>query len=372
VTPAVSIRSGEEAAVRIEDLQYFYGEGDTRTQTLFDIDLEISKGEVVFIVGPSGCGKTTLLTLIGTLRSVQDGSVEVAGHQLRGVTPSQIVQIRRDLGFIFQAHNLFDSLTVQQNVRMATELFSLNRKEQDSRIHELLTVLGLGDRLRYKPGNLSGGQKQRVAVARGMVHRPKVILADEPTAALDEASSETVLKLFQQRAEEQGCTVLVVTHDRTLDKFADRIIHVDRGRIKSNVLMAVAEEICRFMRNVPVLAELSAERMTEVAYNVALEKYPAGAVVFRQGEPGDKVYIIRSGSVDVVREEAAGPRTIATLDKGKIFGEMALLNDEPRNASVVAAEDLEVYSLDREHFQQVLETSPTFEEELRQIVFARH
>ena len=358
-------------ALRIHDLQHFYGEGELSKQVLFDNHLDVSRGEIVIITGPSGSGKTTLLTLIGGLRTVQQGSLDVLGRQLRGADPSQLVALRREIGFIFQAHNLFESLTSLQNVRMALELFDLGREEANQQATQILTRLGLGYRRIYKPGALSGGQKQRVAIARGLVHKPKLVLADEPTAALDEKSGRDVVTLFQQLVRQERCTILMVTHDNRILDVADRIVNMVDGRIKSNVLVEESSTICEFLRGCSVFADLTPRTLTEVADQMVLEKHSAGSVVIRQGDPGDKFYLIKQGTVDVIVGQGASARTVATLGRGEFFGEVALLTGEPRNANVVTKEASEFYTLDKEHFQAVIAASASFQEELRKALFER-
>jgi putative ABC transport system ATP-binding protein len=183
------------------------------------------------MTGPSGSGKTTLLSLIGALRSAQEGSLTVLGHELIGLGESQLVEVRRDIGFIFQSHNLFESLTASQNIEMAVELLD-NWREKRKRAVQILTQLGLSHQVDYKPKALSGGQKQRVAIARALVNQPLLILADEPTAALDKKSSREVVTLMQKLAEEQGRTILIVTHDNNILDVADRIINLNDGHLE--------------------------------------------------------------------------------------------------------------------------------------------
>jgi putative ABC transport system ATP-binding protein len=187
----------------------------------------------VILTGPSGSGKTTLLTLMGALRTLQEGSLQVLGKELVGLGNADLVKVRRNIGFIFQAHNLFESLTASQNVEMAVELtgqFSSKRE----RATYILSKLGLADRIDYKPNSLSGGQKQRVAIARALVNRPQLVLADEPTAALDKKSGRDVVNLLHQMSREEGCTVLMVTHDNRILDAADRIINLVDGRLESD------------------------------------------------------------------------------------------------------------------------------------------
>ncbi|MEO0707898.1 MAG: ATP-binding cassette domain-containing protein [Cyanobacteria bacterium J06649_5] len=231
-TPALA-PTGKELAIKIEHLNFYFGEGELKKQVLYDISLELPKGQIVILTGPSGSGKTTLLTLIGALRTLQEGSLNVLGNELVGLRNKELIGIRRNIGFIFQAHNLFESLTASQNVEMSVELTSrLSQKRQQAA--DMLSKLGLADRVDYKPKALSGGQKQRVAIARALVNRPKIILADEPTAALDKASGRDVVNLMRQLCEAQGSTVLMVTHDNRILDVADRIINLVDGRLESD------------------------------------------------------------------------------------------------------------------------------------------
>ncbi|QFZ13580.1 ATP-binding cassette domain-containing protein [Anabaena sp. YBS01] len=222
-------------AIAISHLNHYYGEGSLKKQILFDINLTIQPGEIVIMTGPSGSGKTTLLTLIGSLRSVQSGSLEILGKELSGATKNEMVEVRRNIGYIFQAHNLLGFLTAQQNVQMPFEMNqSISFRAATTKAAEMLTTVGLGEKLNYYPDDLSGGQKQRVAIARALVHHPKLVLADEPTAALDSKSGRDVVNLMQKLAKEQGCTILLVTHDNRILDIADRIIHMEDGYLHQN------------------------------------------------------------------------------------------------------------------------------------------
>ena len=358
-------------AVRVRNLQHYFGEGELKKQVLFDNHLDVARGEIVIMTGPSGSGKTTLLTLIGTLRTVQEGSLKVLGRELLGAPGGELIELRRKMGFIFQAHNLFESLTALQNVKMALELFALDGTANAVRGSEILTRLGLEHRINYKPGSLSGGQKQRVAIARGLASKPKLILADEPTAALDEKSGREVVTLFQELVKTENCTIIMVTHDNRILDVADRIVNLVDGRIRSNVLVKESALICEFLQACPVFSRLTPKTLSETADRMTLERFAPGAVITRQGDPGDKFYVIRSGQVDILIDSGAGPKQVASLCKGDFFGEAALLTGEPRNATVTARESLEVYSLGNDDFQAVLRLSATFEEELRKSLFAR-
>lgn len=221
--------------ISIDNLDHYFGQGQLRKQVLFNINLEINAGEIVIMTGPSGSGKTTLLTLVGGLRSAQSGSLQVLGEEFCGATPEQLTQARRQHGYIFQAHNLHGSLTALQNVKMGLELHKdIGLKEMQTRSAQMLELVGLGHRLDYYPDDLSGGQKQRVAIARALVSHPKIVLADEPTAALDSKSGRDVVNLMQKLAKEQGCTILLVTHDNRILDVADRIVHMEDGRLVNN------------------------------------------------------------------------------------------------------------------------------------------
>ena len=186
-----------DPVVRAHSIDFAYGQGDSRNQVLFDISIEIPPGQLVVMTGPSGSGKTTLLTLIGGLRSMQDGQIEILGHDLSRLSPRDLVRTRREIGFIFQMHNLFEALTATENVKMALQLGGLSAAEMHQRACAMLEELGLGERLGYKPRSLSGGQRQRVAIARALANLPRLILADEPTAALDKDATLNVISRLQ-------------------------------------------------------------------------------------------------------------------------------------------------------------------------------
>ena len=211
-----SLRGGkfeQNTAVSIRGLNHVYGEGETAKQVLFDNRLDLARGEIVIMTGPSGSGKTTLLTLIGALRTVQQGSIRVMGRELWGLDASQLVEVRRDIGFIFQAHNLFTSLTARQNVRMSLELKQTDSAAIDRSAEEILTAVGLAHRMHYKPQQLSGGQRQRVAIARALAVEPEIILADEPTSMLDVSVRIGILNLMRKLRDERGVSMLYITHD---------------------------------------------------------------------------------------------------------------------------------------------------------------
>jgi putative ABC transport system ATP-binding protein len=221
-----------DAPVVVAGLDHWFGEGEARKQVLFDVHLSVEPGSLTVLLGASGSGKTTLLTLVGCLRRVQQGSVRLLGTELAGAEETTLVQSRRRLGFIFQAHNLHESLTAMQNVRMGLEVHGKEtlRRWQEAAEH-LLAGLGLGQRLDYLPASLSGGQKQRVAVARALAGNPEIVFADEPTAALDRESAVAVVRLLKRLGRERGTTTLMVTHDTKIMDLADRLVTMEDGRI---------------------------------------------------------------------------------------------------------------------------------------------
>jgi len=219
-----------KTVVSIQNLDHFFGSGNLKKQILFNVSLTLKQGEVVILKGPSGSGKTTLLTLMGGLRSPHSGSLKVFDQELVGSGKNRLVKIRRNIGYIFQAHNLLNSLTAKQNVQLSLELHpEFSPKEIQQKSIEILESVGLGDHVNYYPHNLSGGQKQRVAIARALVSHPKMVLADEPTAALDSKSGHAVVDIMHQLAKKQGCTILIVTHDNRILDVADRILELEDG-----------------------------------------------------------------------------------------------------------------------------------------------
>ena len=220
--------------VRFSGVNHYFGEGKLRKQILFEVSDEIEPGQIVIITGPSGSGKTTLITLIGALRSTQEGSLQVLGHELRGASARELNEVRKEIGFIFQAHNLLDSLSASQNVEMSALIDpEMSRAEAARRSREILEQVGLSDEVDRFPNELSGGQKQRVAIARALVRAPRIILADEPTASLDKKTGRDVVDLMHDLAKRKGVTVLLVTHDNRILDVADRIIHLEDGRLSS-------------------------------------------------------------------------------------------------------------------------------------------
>jgi len=237
MTPSAS------AAIHLQGLSHWYGMGSTRRQVLQGVDLHVEAGEVVLLTGPSGCGKTTLLTLVGALRQVQEGAVAVLGQQLRGAGRRERQRLRRSIGMIFQGHNLLRCLSAEQNVQMGADLLhGLSYRQRRDQARDWLRAVGLGDELHKLPHDLSGGQKQRVAIARALAARPRLLLADEPTAALDSRTGREVVELLQSLAREQGCAVLMVTHDPRILDIADRLVRMEDGRLSDASAEALAAQ----------------------------------------------------------------------------------------------------------------------------------
>lgn len=358
------------AVLHVRHVDHYFGEGDARNQVLFDNSLRVERGEFVVMTGPSGSGKTTLLTLVGALRSLQSGQIDVLGSDLSKLSPRDLVAVRRKIGFIFQAHNLFESLSALENVMLAMEVGDCPRSELRNTAAGMLDRLGLGPRHNYKPRSLSGGQRQRVAVARALVNKPRLVLADEPTAALDRDSAQIVSSLLKELTTAGGCTVIMVTHDTRLIELADRVVNMVDGRITSDVVLNEAVVICEFLRGLSLFDKLSPTELTNVAGKMKSVTFAANDVVLREGDSGEQFFLIREGRV-AVYQSGAGEKPIATLGSGQCFGEQALIADRPRNATIVAQEKLIAYRLAKEDFRTAIDASPSFREQLYNIYFQR-
>jgi putative ABC transport system ATP-binding protein len=213
------------------DIRHTYGEGATAFEAVRGVSIEIFPGEVVLLLGPSGSGKTTLLQILGALLRPTEGSHRLSGRLLTELDPEALARIRLGhFGFVFQGYNLFPTLTVAENVAVALDLAGLRGRPAAERARALLATVGLSDRADYYPAQLSGGQRQRVAIARALAADPQVILADEPTAALDSESGAKVVALFRAIAQ-QGRAVVIVTHDSRILQHGDRIVRMADGLI---------------------------------------------------------------------------------------------------------------------------------------------
>jgi putative ABC transport system ATP-binding protein len=366
---AVSRTMTSLMAVRARGVSYSFGSGDTRTQVLVDNELEVGRGEVMILTGPSGSGKTTLLTLIGTLRRVQDGSLNVLGRELAAIDAFRQVQLRSEIGFIFQHHNLFSSLTALENVRMATGLMAkLGAAEAHRRCVRILEELGLGGRLDYAPARLSGGQRQRVAIARALVNQPALVLADEPTAALDAASGQTVMGLLGKMASGPAqTTVVIVTHDQRILDHADRIVNMVNGRIVSNVRPKELVRILKVLQQVKELEGLGDLTLTRIAERMTIERRREGDTVVRQGADGDRIYLISEG----VSEAYVDGQRVREVNVGQPFGAITAVSHNTIPETIRAATNLELFVLGANDFAQVMAADKGLEERINLLLMAR-
>jgi len=271
-----------EPLVVVRCVRYAFGAGALRRQVLDDVSCEVQAGEIVILTGPSGSGKTTLLTLIGGLRSAQDGSLVVLGQELSRASHATLVAVRRRIGYIFQLHNLVGALTVLQNVMTGLPGDRrLSRAQARARALEVLDGVGLADRAQHLPGQLSGGQKQRVAIARALAGRPRIILADEPTASLDRRAGREVVDRIRALAQGEGCAVVLVTHDTRVLDIADRIIHLEEGRLSSfaDAVMASTQRLLGMLAKSHRTEELvrQVEGMSAPQFTRMLEQVTAEA-----------------------------------------------------------------------------------------------
>jgi putative ABC transport system ATP-binding protein len=224
-------------AVRVSRLVKHYGRGDGLVRAVDEVDLEVAAGESVVVVGPSGCGKSTLLQLMGGLDVPTSGEVEMAGHRIDGSSERARARLRRQhVGFVFQDFQLMDELTAVENVELPALLAGTSSGRARSAATALLEAVSLGDRARHRPAELSGGQKQRIAIARALVNRPTVLLADEPTGNLDSAATTDVLRLFD-RLRSDGQTLVVVSHDQRTAATADRMVSMRDGALVQDVTL---------------------------------------------------------------------------------------------------------------------------------------
>ena len=222
----------EPIAISTRGLEMTYRSGGQSVPVLRNINLSINSGQVQFLMGPSGSGKTTLLSILAGILTPTSGEVHLLGHNITRMSRKQLSQFRRsNIGFVFQGFNLFPTLTVAENIEVALNLAKIKGPKANQMALEQLDLVGLADKAHVRPVQLSGGQKQRVAIARALVGKPKLIMADEPTAALDSANGQMAIELLHRLTKEAGCTVLVVTHDSRITRFADRIFHMEDGRI---------------------------------------------------------------------------------------------------------------------------------------------
>jgi putative ABC transport system ATP-binding protein len=251
-------------AIETHDLHMHYGEGSTEVRALDGVDLTVAAGEMVAIMGPSGSGKSTLLHIIGALESPTSGTIAVGGLHYEGLDDSRLTELRRDhIGFVFQFFNLLPSLTAEENVTLPAVIAGRHDPAVRERARALLRRVGLADRLDHLPAELSGGQQQRVSIARSLLLEPELVLADEPTGNLDSRSSREVLRALRELNEQEGHTVVMVTHDAAAAATADRVIFLRDGKLAGEVAGGSARRAAEHLASLqsePEQPEPEAER----------------------------------------------------------------------------------------------------------------
>jgi putative ABC transport system ATP-binding protein len=228
----MTVKPGSKVILEAQGIVKILGEAPNQVKVLKGIDLQLQTGELTLMMGPSGSGKTTLLSILGCILSPTEGTLSLAGNPTRGLSPEGLANLRRKhVGFIFQGYNLVPTLTAVENIMLALDLRDQSGPDAYDNAADALEAVGLGHRINALPSKMSGGEKQRVAIARALAGSPSVILADEPTAALDGTNGMAVMELLAQVAQDTKRAVLAVTHDHRTLQFADRIIKIDDGRI---------------------------------------------------------------------------------------------------------------------------------------------
>jgi putative ABC transport system ATP-binding protein len=306
----------------VDDLVVEFVHDGYAIRPLDGLSFEAQAGELVVLLGPSGCGKTTLLSCLGGILTPTSGTIRVGDLTVTDLKGKDLDQYRRgEIGFVFQAFNLIPSLTARENIAVPLTLTGTSRADAFARADALLDQVGLGDRGGHLPSKLSGGQMQRVAVARGLGHDPKLLLADEPTANLDHIQAEAIIRLLQGLRDD-GRMIVVSTHDARLVPIADRIVQM-----------------------VPPHGEPE--------QSVKQLSFDAGHSVFEQGDASDLVYVVESGEVDVIRVLADGSEEhLNRIGPGAYFGELGTFLGFPRSASCRAHSDVELTSYSPDVFRE--------------------
>ena len=306
----------------VDDLVVEFVHDGYAIRPLDGLSFEAQAGELVVLLGPSGCGKTTLLSCLGGILTPTSGTIRVGDLAVTDLKGKDLDQYRRgEIGFVFQAFNLIPSLTARENIAVPLTLTGTSRADAFARADALLDQVGLGDRGGHLPSKLSGGQMQRVAVARGLGHDPKLLLADEPTANLDHIQAEAIIRLLQGLRDD-GRMIVVSTHDARLVPIADRIVQM-----------------------VPPHGEPE--------QSVKQLSFDAGHSIFEQGDASDLVYVVESGEVDVIRVLADGSEEhLNRIGPGSYFGELGTFLGFPRSASCRAHSDVELTSYSPDVFRE--------------------
>jgi putative ABC transport system ATP-binding protein len=306
----------------VDDLVVEFVHDGYAIRPLDGLSFEAQAGELVVLLGPSGCGKTTLLSCLGGILTPTSGTIRVGDLAVTDLKGKDLDQYRRgEIGFVFQAFNLIPSLTARENIAVPLTLTGTSRADAFARADALLDQVGLGDRGGHLPSKLSGGQMQRVAVARGLGHDPKLLLADEPTANLDHIQAEAIIRLLQGLRDD-GRMIVVSTHDARLVPIADRIVQM-----------------------VPPHGEPE--------QSVKQLSFDAGHSIFEQGDASDLVYVVESGEVDVIRVLADGSEEhLNRIGPGAYFGELGTFLGFPRSASCRAHSDVELTSYSPDVFRE--------------------
>jgi len=230
-----------QPAIAVRKLVKTYEEGSAKVAALRGVDLAVARGELLMLVGPSGSGKTTLLSIMGCILTASSGSVQVAGREITTLRQKELPAVRLEhIGFVFQGFNLFPTLTAAENVELMLDLKGLSAVQSKKRSRELLAQVGLAEKVDTFPADLSGGQKQRVAIARALAGDPQIVLADEPTAALDSQTGRNIMEMMRELAHKRNRAVVIVTHDSRVLNFADRIVKIEDGLIAGAELSEVA------------------------------------------------------------------------------------------------------------------------------------
>lgn len=306
----------------VKDLVVEYVSEGYTVRPLDEFTMTAEPGELTVLLGPSGSGKTTLLSCLGGILTPTAGSIRLGETEITELGTEALEGYRRqDVGFVFQAFNLIPSLTAQENVAIPLIMSGTSRKSALARAADTLAVVGLADRMHHKPRGLSGGQQQRVAVARGIVHEPALLLADEPTANLDYVQAEAIIRLLRD-LRDQGRIIVISTHDARLVPVADTTVQM-------------AQDV---------------ESVHGAPQSV---RYAVGEAIFEQGDPPRLVYVVESGEVEVFRRLADGGKTVLTvLGPGSYFGELGALMGTPRAASARAITDCTLIAYGPHEFRQ--------------------